>query len=49
MLETAEERVAKDKRTMELLAAYKKKIGLNVDAKLKAECEKVLVLHFISD
>ncbi|PKI64698.1 hypothetical protein CRG98_014914 [Punica granatum] len=41
-LETAEERAAKDARTRELLAAYKKKIGLNVDPKLKIECEKVL-------
>ncbi|KAJ0037526.1 hypothetical protein Pint_23832 [Pistacia integerrima] len=42
VLETAEDRAAKDKRTRELLAAYKKKVGLNVDPKLKSECEKAL-------
>ncbi|KAF2323783.1 hypothetical protein GH714_036900 [Hevea brasiliensis] len=42
MLETAEERAAKDKHTKQLLAAYRKKIGLNVDPKLKSECEKAL-------
>ncbi|KAK4757294.1 hypothetical protein SAY87_007421 [Trapa incisa] len=41
-LETAEDRAAKDARTRELLAAYKKKIGLNIDPKLKIECEKAL-------
>lgn len=41
VLETAEDRAAKDKRTRELLAAYKKKVGLSVDPKLKSECEKV--------
>lgn len=40
-LETAEERAAKDARTRELLAAYKKKTGLNIDPKLKIECEEV--------
>lgn len=40
-IETAEERAAKDARTRELLAAYKKKIGVNIDPKLKIECEKV--------
>lgn len=43
MLETAEERAAKDERTKQLLAAYRKKVGLNVDPKLKSECEKVLL------
>lgn len=38
--ETAEERAAKDKRTKELIAAYKNKMGLTIDAKTKAECEK---------
>ncbi|KAK6933869.1 hypothetical protein RJ641_036763 [Dillenia turbinata] len=41
-LETAEEKAAKQARTRQLLAAYKSKIGLNVDAKTKAECEKAL-------
>ncbi|KAG6408543.1 hypothetical protein SASPL_131556 [Salvia splendens] len=38
-LETAEERAAKDERTMQWLAAYKRQYGLN---KLKSECEKAL-------
>uniref|UniRef100_A0A2C9UX57 Uncharacterized protein n=1 Tax=Manihot esculenta TaxID=3983 RepID=A0A2C9UX57_MANES len=42
VLETAEERAAKDERTKQLLAAYRKKVGLNVDPKLKSECEKAL-------
>lgn len=42
MLETAEDRAAKDARTRELVAAYKKQMGLNIDAKLKSECEKAL-------
>ncbi|XP_060965732.1 LOW QUALITY PROTEIN: uncharacterized protein LOC115721350 [Cannabis sativa] len=41
-LETAEERAAKDARTKELIAAYKRQFGLNIDPKLKAECEKAL-------
>lgn len=40
-LETAEERAAKDERTMQLLAAYKRQYGLNIDPELKSECEKV--------
>lgn len=44
MLETAEDRAAKEERTRQLIAAYKKKVGLNIDAKLKSECEKVLSL-----
>ncbi|PIA53485.1 hypothetical protein AQUCO_00900228v1 [Aquilegia coerulea] len=40
VLETEEEKAAKDARTKELLAAYKKKTGLNIDPKLKASCEK---------
>ncbi|KAL3719130.1 hypothetical protein ACJRO7_004130 [Eucalyptus globulus] len=42
VLETAEDRAAKDAHTRELVAAYKKKMGLNIDAKLKSECEKAL-------
>ncbi|GAB4827821.1 hypothetical protein Ancab_034706 [Ancistrocladus abbreviatus] len=41
-LETAEDKAAKQARTRELIAAYKSKIGLNIEAKLKAECEKAL-------
>ena len=40
-LETAEEKAAKDARTRELIAAYKKKVGMNVHPKLKSECEEV--------
>lgn len=42
VLETAEARAAKEERTRQLLAAYKKSVGLNVDPKLKSECEKAL-------
>ncbi|URE34941.1 hypothetical protein MUK42_15709 [Musa troglodytarum] len=42
VLETAEGKAAKEKRTRELLAAYKSKMGLTIDAKTKAECEKAL-------
>ncbi|XP_011088277.1 uncharacterized protein LOC105169554 [Sesamum indicum] len=41
-LETADERAAKEARTRQLLAAYKSKIGLKIDPKLKSECEKAL-------
>ncbi|XP_021752447.1 uncharacterized protein LOC110717952 isoform X1 [Chenopodium quinoa] len=41
-LETPEERAAKEARSRELIAAYKRKMGLNMDPKLKAECEKAL-------
>ncbi|KAL5543679.1 hypothetical protein UlMin_007463 [Ulmus minor] len=41
-LETAEEKAAKEARTRELLAAYKSQIGLNIDPKLKSECEEAL-------
>jgi len=41
VLETAEERAAKEARTRELVAAYKSKIGLKIDPKLKSECEEV--------
>ncbi|XP_010999594.1 PREDICTED: uncharacterized protein LOC105107388 isoform X4 [Populus euphratica] len=39
-LETAEARAAKDERTKQLIAAYRKSIGLNVDPNVKLECEK---------
>ncbi|KAF8398299.1 hypothetical protein HHK36_017226 [Tetracentron sinense] len=42
VLETEEDKAAKQARTKELLAAYKKKMGLNIDAKLKSECEKAM-------
>ncbi|KAL0397617.1 UNVERIFIED_CONTAM: hypothetical protein Scaly_0210100 [Sesamum calycinum] len=42
VLETADERAAKEARTRQLLAAYKSKIGLKIDPKLKSECEKAL-------
>ncbi|WVZ02511.1 hypothetical protein V8G54_023317 [Vigna mungo] len=42
VLETEEEKAAKEARTKQLLAAYKKKMGLNIDPKLKAECEETL-------
>ncbi|MBA0813970.1 hypothetical protein Gohar_027782 [Gossypium harknessii] len=42
VLETEQDREAKNERTRQLLAAYKKKVGLNVDPKLRSECEKIL-------
>lgn len=41
VLETEEEKAAKEARTRQLLAAYKSKRGLNIDPKLKSECEEV--------
>ncbi|CAN8287244.1 unnamed protein product [Cochlearia groenlandica] len=41
-VETAEERIARENRSKQLLIAYKESIGLNVDPKLKLECEKAL-------
>lgn len=41
-LETAEDKAAKEARTRQLLAAYKSKIGLRIDPKLKIECEEAL-------
>lgn len=41
-LETPEDRAAKDARTQQLIAVYKRKMGLNMDPKLKAESEKAL-------
>ncbi|KAI5388460.1 hypothetical protein KIW84_074231 [Lathyrus oleraceus] len=42
VLETAEEKATKEERTKQMLAAYKKKYGLNIDPKLKAECQEEL-------
>ncbi|ERN10996.1 hypothetical protein AMTR_s00160p00077470 [Amborella trichopoda] len=42
VLETKEDKAEKQARTRQLLAAYKNKMGLNVDPKTKAECEKAL-------
>ncbi|KAL0710962.1 hypothetical protein Bca4012_017940 [Brassica carinata] len=41
-VETAEERTAREERTKQLLTAYKESIGLNIDPKLKLECEEAL-------
>ncbi|XAR54424.1 hypothetical protein NMG60_11029541 [Bertholletia excelsa] len=41
-LETAEDKAAKEARTGELLAAYRRKVGLNIDPQLKFECEEAL-------
>ncbi|XP_028192602.1 uncharacterized protein LOC114378242 [Glycine soja] len=40
VLETEEEKAVKEARTEQLHAADKKKVGLNVDPKLKYECEE---------
>ncbi|CAL0304252.1 unnamed protein product [Lupinus luteus] len=42
VLETEEEKAVKEAHTKQLLAAYNKEIGLNIDPKLKSECEEVL-------
>ncbi|KAL5055535.1 hypothetical protein RYX36_036217 [Vicia faba] len=42
VLETEEEKAIKEERTKQKLAAYKKKYGLNIDPKLKAECQEEL-------
>ncbi|KAJ6812092.1 uncharacterized protein M6B38_151740 [Iris pallida] len=42
VLETVEDKAAKEKHTRELIAAYRNKMGLNIDAKTKFECEKAL-------
>ncbi|XP_057499815.1 uncharacterized protein LOC130784002 isoform X2 [Actinidia eriantha] len=42
VLETAEVKAAKEARTRELVAAYRSKNVINIDPKLKSECEKVL-------
>lgn len=41
VLETEEEKAAKEARTRQLVAAYKSKMGLNIDPKLRLDCEKV--------
>lgn len=48
MIETAEDRAAKEERTRQLIAAYKKQVGLSVDPKIKSECEKVLLKQLSS-
>lgn len=47
VLETEEEKAVKEARTKQLLAAYKKKYGLNIDPKLKSECEEVRIYSYI--
>ncbi|KAI0497517.1 hypothetical protein KFK09_020748 [Dendrobium nobile] len=42
ILETPEAKEAKEKRSRELISAYKKKMGFTVDVKTRAECEKAL-------
>lgn len=42
VLENEEEKAAKEARTKQMLAAYKKKYGLSIDPKLKIECEEAL-------
>ncbi|GMI87337.1 hypothetical protein like AT2G38780 [Hibiscus trionum] len=42
VLETEEDRNAKNERTRQLLAAYKKEVGLTVDPKLRSECDEAL-------
>ncbi|XP_021837155.2 uncharacterized protein [Spinacia oleracea] len=41
-LESPEDRAAKEARSRQLVAAYKRKMGYNMDPKLRAECEKAL-------
>ncbi|KAH0981316.1 hypothetical protein GBA52_008493, partial [Prunus armeniaca] len=40
VLVTAEEKAAKEARTRRLVAAYKSKMGMNIDPKLRSECGK---------
>ncbi|XP_010908205.1 uncharacterized protein [Elaeis guineensis] len=42
VLETAEDKTAKEKCSRELIAAYKNKMGLTIDAKTKFECQEAL-------
>lgn len=42
-LETKEDKEAREKRSRELVAAYRKKMGLDVDPKLIAECKQVFL------
>lgn len=41
VLETAESKAAKQARTRQMIAAYNRQMGLLIDPKLKADCEKV--------
>ncbi|KAL3678976.1 hypothetical protein R1sor_021932 [Riccia sorocarpa] len=41
ILETEEERIAREAKTQKLLSDYKKKMGLDVDPRVKSECEKL--------
>ncbi|AEC09583.1 cytochrome C oxidase subunit [Arabidopsis thaliana] len=41
-VETAEERIVREEKTKKLLIAYKESLGLNIDPKLKLECEKAI-------
>ncbi|KAI5342948.1 hypothetical protein L3X38_010824 [Prunus dulcis] len=43
VLETAEEKAAKEARTRRLVAAYTSKMGMNSDPKLRSECGNVLL------
>ncbi|KAG4924240.1 hypothetical protein AAZX31_18G116000 [Glycine max] len=47
VLESKEEKVVKEARTKQLLAAYNNKTGLNVDPKLKSECEELSIFSDI--
>ncbi|KAI5342970.1 hypothetical protein L3X38_010846 [Prunus dulcis] len=47
VLETAEEKAAKEARTRRLVAAYKSKMGMNSDPKLRSECEKKCFLLYL--
>ncbi|KAK9169836.1 hypothetical protein Syun_001976 [Stephania yunnanensis] len=42
VIEKAEDKAAKEAHTRKLIAEYKKKMGMTVDARLKKECEKAL-------
>ncbi|XP_049931647.1 uncharacterized protein LOC116246308 isoform X2 [Nymphaea colorata] len=42
VLESAEDKAAKEAQTRKLLSEYKVKMGLNIDPKTKLECEKAL-------
>ncbi|KAL2628558.1 hypothetical protein R1flu_013244 [Riccia fluitans] len=41
VLETEEERIAREAKTQKLLADYKKKMGLDVDPRVKSKCENL--------
>ena len=41
VLQEAETKTIKEEYTKKLIAKYRNEIGLNVDPKVKAECEKV--------